>query len=145
MSQLGDALRIALADTFCLYLKTHFYHFNVEGEDFYQYHKFFNDLYEELQDAFDAIGEHIRALNEYTPASLSRFTDLTNISDGIMIPSAVEMARNLLEDNNKVIETLKNAYTLAESEGEVGLANFLQDRIDIHKKHGWMLRASIKQ
>lgn len=144
MSAIGDHLRVALADTFCMYLKTHFYHFNVEGSDFYQYHKFFNELYDELHDAFDSIGEHIRAINEYTPASLSRFTQLTNIDDGITIPTGVGMAKQLFEDNEKVITSLKNAYTIANEADMVGLANFLQDRIDIHAKHGWMLRSIAK-
>ena len=50
----------------------------------------------------------------------------------------------LLSDNDIVINTLIEAYKLAENENEYGLANFLQDRIDIHKKHGWMLRATIR-
>ena len=144
MSQLGESLKVVLADTFALYLKTHFYHFNVEGEDFYEYHKFFNKLYDELFGAFDAIGEHIRTLDEYTPASLGRFKDLTNIEDATTIPSGIEMARQLLADNQKVIEALKNALNAANEADNQGTANFIQDRLDIHAKHGWMLRSTTK-
>jgi len=144
MSQLGESLKVVLADTFALYLKTHFYHFNVEGEDFYEYHKFFNKLYDELFEAFDAIGEHIRSLDEYAPASLGRFSELTNIEDAKTIPSGVEMTRQLLADNQKVIESLKNALTAANEADNQGAANFIQDRLDIHAKHGWMLRATTK-
>jgi DNA-binding ferritin-like protein len=37
---------------------------------------------------------------------------------------------------------LKNAYRLANDHDELGLANYLQDRIDAHKKHGWMIRST---
>ena len=144
MSQLGDALKVVLADTFALYLKTHNYHWNVEGQDFYEYHKFFQKLYEELHEASDRIAEEIRSLNEYAPGSFSRFAELTRIQDAVTIPSSLEMVQKLLEDNNTVIESLHNAYLLAEKTNAIGISNFLQDRTDKHFKHAWMLRASVK-
>jgi DNA-binding ferritin-like protein len=52
------------------------------------------------------------------------------------------MFQILINDNNIVLDSLKQAYDLADKNEELGLANFLQDRMDIHKKHGWMLRAT---
>jgi DNA-binding ferritin-like protein len=49
-----------------------------------------------------------------------------------------------MEDNEIVLKSLQKAYALAEKEKEIGLSNFLQDRTDTHKKHGWMLRATVK-
>lgn len=144
MSQLGDAVRVALADTFAMYLKTHNFHWNVEGQDFYEYHKFFNKLYDELWEAVDVLGEEIRSLNEYAPGSFSRFSELTSIEDATTVPDGLTMISILLKDNEKVIASLKNAYELAERADTVGLANRLQDRIDAHFKHGWMLRSSLK-
>jgi starvation-inducible DNA-binding protein len=144
MSQLGDALRVVLADTFALYLKTHNFHWNVEGQDFYEYHKFFQKLYEELWEAVDGVAEEIRSLGEYAPGSFNRFSELTNIQDSVTIPSGVEMVHILLEDNEKVIASLHNAYIIAENAQAIGISNFLQDRIDIHMKHGWQLRSTVK-
>ena len=134
MTDLGDSLRAVLADTFAFYLKTHFYHWNIEGPDW---------------EAVDAVAEHIRAIDEYAPGSFGRFSNLTSIQDATTIPMSsghmgVDMAEQLLEDNEIVIGALKEAYHEAEKSGEIGISNFLQDRIDIHKKHGWMLRATIK-
>jgi len=144
MSELGDALRKNLADTFALYLKTHFYHWNVEGADFYEYHKFFNKLYDELWLAVDSIAEHIRTLNEYAPGSLSRFKELTTIQDELAIPSGLGMVEKLLSDNSIVIDNLNITQKMATQAGQDGIANFLQERIDIHNKHGWMLRSTLK-
>jgi starvation-inducible DNA-binding protein len=144
MSQLGDAVKVAMADTFAMYLKTHNYHWNVEGEDFFEYHKFFNKLYDELFEAVDVLGEEIRGLNEYAPGSFSRFSELTSIEDATTVPDGVTMAANLLKDNDKVIASLTNAFKLAEAADKVGLSNKLQDRIDVHTKHGWMLRSTTK-
>ena len=144
MSQLGDAVRVTMADTFAMYLKTHNYHWNVEGENFYQYHEFFKNLYEELFAAVDVIAEEIRGLNEYAPGSFSRFSELSSIEDATTVPDGVTMAANLLKDNDTVIASLTNAFKLAEAADKVGLSNMLQNRIDIHTKHGWMLRSTTK-
>ena len=144
MSQLGDAVRVTMADTFAMYLKTHNYHWNVEGENFYQYHEFFKNLYEELFAAVDVLAEEIRGLNEYAPGSFSRFSELSSIEDATTVPDGVTMAANLLKDNDTVIASFTNAFKLAEAADKVGLSNMLQDRIDIHTKHGWMLRSTTK-
>ena len=144
MAKLGDAMKGVLADTFALYLKTHNYHWNVEGPDFYEYHVFFEKLYNELWEAVDSIAEHIRTLDEYAPGSFGRFSELSTIADSTTIPSARDMVKQLVVDNDKVIESLHVAFILSEKEGAIGLSNFIQDRTDTHFKHKWMLRSSIK-
>mgnify|MGYP003331243430 CR=1 FL=1 len=141
---LADTAKVALADTFAFYLKTHNFHWNIEGKDFPQYHKFLDDLYNEVWGAVDAIAEHIRTLDVYVPGSFSRYKELATIEDELKIPAALAMLSKLEADNQKVIASLTAAYQDAEKEKKVGFATFLQDRIDIHEKHGWMLRATTK-
>ena len=141
MEPLVNQMKVVLASTFAFYLKAHNFHWNVEGPDFAQYHGFLGDLYEEVFGAVDPIAEHIRTLNAYAPGSLSRFSQLSVIDDQINIPNAIKMIKELELDNNKLKGELIKAYKLAEAANEAGLSNFLQDRIDIHAKHGWMLRS----
>ncbi len=142
MEELHNALKIVLADTFTMYFKTHSYHWNVIGPNFNDYHAFFGTLYTELHGAVDLIAEQIRAANSFAPASLNRLEELTRIQEADTIPTADRMFQILINDNNIVLDSLKQAYDQAEKAEELGLANFLQDRMDIHKKHGWMLRAT---
>lgn len=141
---LADALRVALATTFAFYLKTHNFHWNVEGENFSEYHKFLDDLYNEVWEAVDAIAEHIRTLDEYAPGSFGRYYQLSTISDEVNIPTAINMMRKLADDNQKVIATLQTAHDLAEKQNKKGIVNFLEERLDVHEKHGWMLRSFSK-
>ena len=141
MKDVVQTLKVALADTFAFYLKAHNYHWNIEGKDFAQYHSFLDGIYNEAWAATDAIAEHIRVLDAYAPGSFTRFKELTTIEDELKIPNAVAMLSKLEADNQKVIATLTTAYEAAEGAKQLGLANFLQDRIDIHGKHGWMLRS----
>jgi starvation-inducible DNA-binding protein len=144
MELLVEALKKAQATSFAFYLKAHNYHWNVEGSNFSEYHAFLGDLYAEVWGAVDAIAEHCRTLDAYVPGSFSRFQQLSSIDDELSVPAARPMMSKLLLDNQRVIADLTVAYRAAETAGKVGIANFLQDRIDIHEKHGWMLRSFIK-
>jgi starvation-inducible DNA-binding protein len=144
MDNLIQEMKITLASTFVFYLKTHGFHWNVEGANFPQYHEFLGGLWEEAFGAVDPIAEHLRTLDSYAPASLSRYTELSVIKEEINIPSAMGMMTKLTSDNATLIEQLTKTQSLAESNKKMGLANFLQDRIDAHEKHGWMLRSIIK-
>lgn len=141
---LANSLKVVLATSFGFYLKAHNYHWNVEGENFNDYHTFFGNLYTEVWNAVDVIAEHIRTLDVYVPASFGRYYQLSEVKDETNIPSAINMARKLLEDNDKVIETLNEAHKLATEANNRGITNFLEERLDIHAKHGWMLRAISK-
>ena len=141
---LSDDLKVVLADTFSFYLKAHNFHWNVEGPNFSEYHAFLGQLYGEVFAAVDVIAEHIRTLDSYVPGSYSRFSELSTIDDETKIPTAVNMLKKLEADNVKVIASLTTAQKSAEAADKVGIANYLQDRIDIHEKHGWMLRSFTK-
>lgn len=141
---LVDDLKRVQADTFALYSKAHYYHWNVEGPDFVQYHDFLGKLYAELHEAVDVVAEEVRALDSYAPAAHRMLMELTRIQDDNTIPAAVEMMRRLLSDNEIVMEGLVAAFMSAEAAGEIGLADFLTQRMDVHKKHAWMLRSLTK-
>ena len=116
------------------------------GVEFSQYHEFFGDLYNELFDAADPIAEEIRALDAYAPISLIEMYNYKTIEEDTKRTILIaDMLSKLQDSNNKVLESLNKAYELANSAKQLGLANFLQDRMDKHKKHGWMIRASMKK
>lgn len=144
MDNLVDDTKRAFADTFAMYLRAQYYHWNVEGPDFYQYHGLFEAIYSEVYGAIDAMAEEIRTLNAYTPGSFGRLKELATIQDDDTVPTALEMVAKLQLANVMVLSSLQIAYTAC-GERELGLANFLQDRINAHKKHAWMLRATLER
>lgn len=141
---LVDSLKRVLANTFSLYLKAHYYHWNVEGPDFKQMHDFFGDFYQEVYGSIDKIAEEIRALDAYAPGSFQRYLELSVIQGEDRILSSREMIAQLLTDNRTYMNDLVASYDLAEKDRQLGLANFIQDRLDQHKKHEWMLKSFLK-
>lgn len=144
MEEITDPLKIAFADTYAFYVKAQNYHWNVEGPLFAMYHEFFGKIYEEVGGAIDQFAEEIRAQNAYAPGAFSRFSELTNIRDEVLIIKPEQMVATLFSDNATVLASLQRARDVADKYGENGLVNFIEERLDQHKKHAWMLRASMK-
>lgn len=145
MEELIQQMKVYLADNVAFGMKAQQYHWNVEGDDFAQFHDFLGELYAEVNGANDTIGEQIRALDAYAPLSPGRIASLTTIEETDVAPEAIVMIRNLFSDNAKVLSSITEAFRSAERYSELGLSNFLQDRFDAHKKHQWMLRSILKK
>ena len=144
MEQLIQQLKVILGTNFGLYFKSHSYHWNVEGPDFAQYHKFLGKFYESVYGNVDLIAEKIRMLDSYAPTSLSRMVELSDVPETDSIPSALAMLADLKKDNDKYIIHLRAGIVAADQAGEPAISNFLQDILDQHQKQAWMLRSIIK-
>lgn len=143
---LADTLKTLLATSYAFVIKTQNFHWNVEGPDFPQYHQFFGDLYEEVYDnTIDKCAELVRQLGSYTPGSITRFAQLSQIQDQTKIPRAELMVAELAEDNQKILGMWKEAFHVAEQADEQGICDFIAGRIDAHSKHSWMLRSILNK
>ena len=144
MDKFVNQLKIAFASQYAFAIKTQNYHWNVEGTDFYQKHKMFQKIYEEVYGAVDDFAENIRKIKAYTPASLYRFSALAAIDDEVEILEPQAMVAELLRDAEKMQEIMKHLFVEAEALGHHGLSNFLADRQDAFAKHAWFLRSTLK-
>lgn len=138
-------MRVVLGTAFAIYVKTHAFHWNVEGVNFPQLHKLFNDQYEEIWGSLDDIAEHLRTLDAYTPMSMERFMALSEVESASPAPmSAPDMVIELMNDHETMRAVLKAAINAAKEVDEEGIVNFLGGRLEAHAKHRWMLRATAK-
>lgn len=141
--QIADGLSKLLADSYTLYLKTHNYHWNVEGPLFSSLHNLFEEQYQELATAVDEIAERIRALGVLAPGSYSAFADLTRIEEETGHPAAEDMVRNLVKSHEAVARTAREAFPAAEQASDEPTADLLTQRMHIHEKSAWMLRSMV--
>lgn len=141
MEQLIEQMKVILGTNFALYFKAHTYHWNVEGPNFAEYHGFLGTFYEAVFDQTDPIAEHIRALNSYAPTTFGRMSELSKITFNVAIPAPVVMMSELAADNDKFIMELRTGIAVADAADEPAVGNFLQDILDAHQKHGWMLKS----
>lgn len=144
MSDLVSNLEELLGDVVVFYFRAHGYHWNVEGEDFAQYHELFETIYSDVYSSIDPIAENIRKLDRYAPFKLDSFIKASSLEDSRVPTDPRSMAVDLLSANDKIIEKLKEGFNIANSANEQGIANFIADRIDMHQKWRWQLKASTK-
>ena len=120
------------------------FHWNVEGPDFGELHKFLSKIYEDAFDAVDPIAEFIRTTEEYAPGSLTRFHELTQIQDQIKVPRARLMLEELLADTQTMIDLSKRVFDASTQAGRDDVANFAADRMAAHGKYIWQLKSYLK-
>jgi starvation-inducible DNA-binding protein len=142
---LADNLKTLLATQYAYVIKAQFFHWNVEGPDFAQLHKFFGKIYQEVYDnAIDQTAEFVRVLDDYTPGSFERFGELSQIQGQTKVPRARLMLTELLADTQTLIDLLNSTFDSAEEEDQQGIIDFLSGRIDAMGKHRWMLKSFLK-
>jgi starvation-inducible DNA-binding protein len=143
---LSDELKTLLATQYAFVIKAQFFHWNVEGPDFGQLHRQFGKIYEEVyKNSIDQTAEFIRILDDYTPGSFERFSELSQISGQLKVPRASLMIMELLADSQTLIDLLNQVFATAESENQQGIMDFLAGRIDAMGTHRWMLRSYTRQ
>lgn len=139
----AEGLAKLLADTYAVYLKTHGYHWNVRGPEFFGYHNLLEQQYRDIWAALDEIAERIRALGVLAPQSFSGFGNLTSIKDGDPEKEAGPMLKELLADHDTLIATARAAFEVADAAGDEASADLLTQRLAAHEKFAWMLRSTL--
>lgn len=142
--EIAKGLSRFLADTYSLYLKTHYFHWNVTGPMFNTLHLMFETQYNELWTAVDEIAERIRALDEVAPGTYSEFGKLTSIKEPTGVPNAKEMIAQLLEGHEAVVRSARSVHPAAEKGADEGTLDLLNGRMKIHEKTAWMLRSLLR-
>jgi starvation-inducible DNA-binding protein len=138
-----DGLARMLADTYTLYLKTHNYHWNVTGPQFNTLHAMFMAQYTEMWAAVDVIAERLRALGVFAPGSYSAFAALATVREADGVPAAEKMVAELAADQATVVRTARHVLALAEAANDQPTADLMTQRMQVHEKTAWMLRAML--
>ena len=142
--QIASGLSKVLADSYTLYLKTHNFHWNVTGPQFQTLHLMFEQHYDELALAVDAIAERIRALGYPAPGTYRQFIALSSITEEDGIPKATDMIRLLVEGHEAVARTARSVFTTAEEANDQPTCDLLTQRLQVHEKTAWMLRSLLE-
>jgi starvation-inducible DNA-binding protein len=142
--QIASGLSRVLADTYTLYLKTHNFHWNVTGPMFQTLHLMFEQQYNELALAVDAVAERIRALGLPAPGTYRQFVALSSIKEDDGVPKAEVMIAKLVEGHETVARTSREVFRIAEGASDQPTCDLLTQRMQVHEKAAWMLRSLLE-
>lgn len=141
----ADELSKILADEYVLYTKTRNAHWNVEGPDFFDKHKFFESQYEQLDEFIDNVAERIRMLGHYSPATLTAFLSLTQLTEMSREKNdSLGFIKELLADHETIIIKLReNINRFADDFRDLGTSDFITGLMENHEKMAWFLRSHL--
>ncbi len=140
--KIAGGLKRLLADSYTLYLQTHNFHWNVTGPQFRELHLMFEEHYTELAVAVDDIAERIRTLDVAAPGTYQEFARLSSIEEVEGVPAAEDMVDRLTRGHEQVVRTSRDVLKLAQDADDESTAALVSDRMRIHEKTSWMLRAT---
>ena len=143
--KIAAGLSHLLADTYTLYLKTHNFHWNVKGPMFQTLHLMFETQYTELALAVDLIAERIRALGFPAPGTYEEYARLSSIKETDGVPVATQMIKLLVEGQEAVTRTARKLFPLVDKASDEPTADLLTQRMQVHEKTAWMLRALLEK
>ncbi len=137
---LSAALNGLLADTVALYFKTKNFHWHASGPHFRDYHLLFDEQAGQLEDSVDILAERVRKIGGTTIRSIGHIAKLQTIEDNDedYVP-ALDMLRELMNDNKAQIENMRKAHKVADDHEDVATASLLENFIDEAEKRCWFL------
>ena len=135
-----------LADENVLYVKTKNAHWNIEGNDFYDKHTFFESQFIQIDEFVDSLAERIRSLGHYAPATLQTYLSLTQLTEkSAEHHDGVVFIAELLEDHQSIIINLREHITrFANDYHDLGSSDFITGLMESHEKMAWFLRSHLK-
>ena len=142
---LATCLMETLGGAFALYVKAHGHHWNVMGPDFHEYHGFFSEIYSDVYGSIDPLAENMRKLGAIAPSSVAQLAMLNPFDETDCGCDPRAMCLDLYAANNAMIEMINDAIRCAMQENEQGIANFLAERDDAHKKWRWQLASILTE
>lgn len=137
------ALAKILANTYILYIKTQNFHWNVVDPRFRSLHLLFESQYNDLAAALDDLAERIRMIGQRAPGSMREFLALTDLKEEYDELDGDEMLVALLNDHERIIDSLRHATTVSQEAHDEGTADLLINRLRSHEKMAWMLRSHL--
>jgi starvation-inducible DNA-binding protein len=141
---LGESLKVLLADVFALYLKTKNFHWHMSGPHFRDYHLLLDEQGDQLFAMSDSVAERSRKLNLTTIRSIGEISKLQRIADSDANSlSAEEMLALLCEDNKSLRSSLIETHTLCDNCGDLATASLLENWIDEAERRCWFLAQTI--
>ena len=143
--QMIESLNQHLADLFDLSSQVKQSHWNVKGKDFYQLHKLFDELAEQLLELVDLVAERATALGGYATgtarmaAASSRLPEIpTDINEGM------EYVQALTERYAAVGGTVRQAIDEADEAGDMGTSDLFTEVVRVLDKHLYFLEAHLQ-
>ncbi|MCM3086320.1 DNA starvation/stationary phase protection protein [Bhargavaea ginsengi] len=139
--ELLKELNVQVATWSVFYTKLHNYHWYVKGPQFFTLHEKFEELYNEATLHMDEIAERMLTLGGQPLATLKEHLENSVVDEASGKESANAMVKQVTEDFDKIMESLKKGMDLAAKDEDDMTEDLLNSTYQSIEKHQWMLNA----
>lgn len=141
--EITGALNQYLADTTVVYYKSHTFHWNVQGANFYSLHLMFEKFYQQIWESMDEIAERTRALGGKTPEGLSELLKLATIKEAPSLPACHIMVKVLRADYLALANKAREVSAIAEKHNDPVTTDMMTEKRNFLEKAAWMLQSTL--
>ncbi|MEL7340268.1 MAG: DNA starvation/stationary phase protection protein, partial [Bacteroidota bacterium] len=123
------------------YQKLRAFHWNVYGPNFFELHRRFEEMYNEVKVQIDEIAERILTLGSRPSSTLKVYLEKAQIRETHDRPTPDEMVAEILGDLDIIVNLMRETLTSAADEGDEGTLDIVSNYLKKNEKHRWMLSA----
>ncbi len=144
-TQLIKELNLLIASYHVHYQKLRNFHWNVEGNNFFELHEKFEELYDFSKVNIDNIAERIRVFGDRPMASLRAYLENSRIKEPTENLDANEMVKSILKDFEILIKQMIEVLDIANEIGDVSTIDLITRILKQTEKYFWMFRSFVSQ
>lgn len=143
--KLAEKLNILLANYQLFYINTRGFHWNIKGDNFFELHLKFEEIYNNLQLKIDEIAERILTLG-YTPLhSYSDYLKRSSIKEKTNSTDGKSSLAAILDSLTLIIGLQRDLLSLSAEANDEGTNALMSDYIREQEKMTWMYSAYLSK
>ncbi|PAU95105.1 DNA starvation/stationary phase protection protein [Aliifodinibius salipaludis] len=136
--ELAGKLNELLANYSIFYQNTRGYHWNIKGDDFFELHVKFEELYNDLLVKIDEVAERILTLDHSPNHRYSGYIEKSEIPESSQVSNGKTAVREILEAFKAIITLQREILELSDEAGDEGTNALMSDYIREQEKEVWM-------
>jgi starvation-inducible DNA-binding protein len=141
---LADKLNVLLANYQIFYMNTRGFHWNIQGEKFFELHVKFEELYNDLILKIDEIAERVLTLGHTPIHTYTDYLGLSNVKEAKGITVGHDAISAILDGFQKILVLERELLELSGEAGDEGTNALMSDYIREQEKLVWMYNAWMK-
>ena len=143
--ELAEKLNELLANYSVFYQNTRGYHWNIKGDDFFELHVKFEELYNDLLVKIDEVAERILTLNHSPDHRYSGYIEASDIEESNHVSDGKTAVREILSAFKTIITLQREILELSDEAGDEGTNALMSDYIREQEKEVWMYSSYVNE
>jgi len=141
MAPVGRTLNQLLANYQVYYQNLRNFHWNVSGENFFDLHAKFEELYVDAREKIDELAERILTIRLRPLSTLSGYLKTATVREAGEVLGDRDMVAAILDNHRIIITSMRKVLDAAGEVGDEGTIDLVGGMLSEFEKNTWMLDA----